>query len=283
MSGIAVIAESSCNLPPELIQQYAIHILPLRLCWQGESLRDGLDISAEEVYRRQETEDYIPRTATISPGELLELVNSLAGRVDVAVAVLLSSQLTSSVQVARLVQAMDPAVPLQVIDSRTAAMAQGFVVRAAAQAAQEGADVEMVLRQAEAMIGRVHFYAVLETLKYLRRLGRVSLPVALAAGALQIKPLIALRPGEGQVSSAGRPRTWHKALACMLDLVAQEADGRPLHAAVSHGNRPDAAEAVAGQLQARFDVRELTINHLTPVMGAAAGPTVAVTFYCDEA
>jgi DegV family protein with EDD domain len=282
MSKIAVIAESSCNLPPELIQQYGIHILPLRLCWQGESLRDGLDISAEQVYQRQESEDYTPRTATISPGELLELVNSLAGRAEAAVAVLLSSDLTSSVQVAHLVRAMDPAIPLHVVDSRSAAMGQGFITLAAARAAQDGADARTVVQQAEGMIGRVHFFAVLETLKYLRRLGRVSLPAALAANALQIKPLIALRPGEGQVSSAGRPRTWRRALECMLELVAEEANGRPMHAAVSHGNRPESAEAVAEQLRQRFDLRELYINHLTPVMGAAAGPTVAVTFYMDE-
>jgi DegV family protein with EDD domain len=218
----------------------------------------------------------------MSPGELLELVNSLAGRYEVVVAVLLSSKLTSSVQVARLVQAMDPAVPLQVVDSRTAAMAQGFVTLAAARAAEDGADAQTVVREAEEMIGRVHFFAALETLKYLRRLGRVSLPLALAAGALQIKPLIALRPGEGEVSSAGRPRTWHKALDRMLALVAEEADGRPMHAAISHGNRPESAEEVAEKLRARFDVRELIINHLTPVMGAAAGPTVAITFYTDE-
>jgi DegV family protein with EDD domain len=281
MSEIAVIAESSCNLPPELVQQFGIHILPLRLCWQGESLRDGLDISAEEVYRRQETEDYTPRTATISPGELLEAVNSLAGQAEAAVAVLLSSKLTSSVEVAHLVRAMDPAIPLHVVDSRTAAMAQGFVTLAAARAAREGAGVESVVQQAQAMIGRVHFFAVLDTLKYLRRLGRVSLPVALAASALQIKPLIALRPGHGQVSSAGRPRTWPRAQARMLDLVAREAAGRPMHAAVSHGNRPESAEEVAAKLRARCDVRELYINHLTPVMGAAAGPTVAITFYAD--
>lgn len=282
MGKVAVIAESSCNLPAELIEAHGIHILPLRLCWQGEALRDGIDISAEEVYRRQEAEDYLPTTATINPAELLTLVNSLAGDADAAVAILLSQELTSSIGVANLVQGMDPAVPLHVIDSRTAAMAQGFVVLEAARAAEGGADVQTVIGRAEEIAGRVHFFAVLETLKYLRRLGRVSLPAALAASTLQMKPIIALLPGAGVVSSVARPRTWRKALKKLMALVDEEIGDRPVHAAVSHGNRLAAAESVAEQMQARFDVRELYVNHLTPVMGVAAGPVVAVAFYTEE-
>ena len=143
--------------------------------------------------------------------------------------------------------------------------------------------MDAVIQRAQHIAGRVHFLAALETLKYLQRLGRVSLPAALAVSTLQIKPLIALLPGEGTVSNVGRPRTWNKALNCLLDLATEKIDSRPVHAAVSHANRPADAQTMAEQMRRRFDVRELYVNHLTPIMGAAAGPVVAIAFYTEEA
>lgn len=282
MGNVAIVSESSCNLPIHLVKQYGIHILPLRLCWQEEALRDGIDITARQVYERQEHEDYTPRTTTFSPGELLTIINSLANEAEAVVAILLPRTFTSSLEVARLVQGLQPALPLYIVDSKTAAMAQGFVVLEAARTAVAGGTVAQVLDRAEEMVHRVSLVAALETLKYLYRLGRVSIPVTVAATTLQIKPIVSISPGTGAVCNIAKPRTWNRAMNCLLDLVAADADGLPLHATVSHGNREDAAKFVANELQRRFDVRELYVNHLTPVMGAAAGPTVAIAYHTES-
>lgn len=282
MSAVAIIAESSCNLPPEVVQAYNIYILPLRLTWQGESLRDGVDITAEEVYRRQEIEDFMPKTSAINPEDFLELARVALGQAESVVAIMLSSKLTSSVNVARLVQELDPDLPLHVVDSHTAAMAQGFVVLEAARAAAAGESVEEVIARAEEIASRVHLVAALETLKYLHRLGRVGASVAQLGEVLRIKPVIAIRPGEGTVVSQVRPRTWHKALDSLVESMAETAGDGPSHAWVSHANHEEAAKSVANEIRRRFDPRELYFNHLTPVMGAVAGPAVAVAFYTGE-
>lgn len=281
MRKVAIVTESSCNLPAHLIQEYDIHILPLRLIWRGESLRDGVDITAKEVYQRQETEDYTPQTSAINPGEFLELAHSLVDKVDSIVAIMLSSSLTSSVNVARLVQEMDPNLPLHVVDSHTAAMAQGFVVLEAARAAAAGASVKRVIARAEEVSSRVYLYAALETLKYLYRLGRVGASVAQIGSALHIKPVIAIFPGNGTVVRQIRPRTWQQALDSLVESMAEKVGDQPVHAWVSHANRKEAAEYVATEIRRQFDLREFFLNHLTPVMGAVAGPAVAVAFYTD--
>ncbi len=281
MGKVAIIAESSCNLPAHLIQELNIHILPLRLIWEGESLRDGVDITVEEVYQRQELEDFTPETSTINPGELLKLINSISDQADSVVAIVLSSKLTSSVDVATLVQGMEPELPLHVIDSRTAAMAQGFIVLEAARAAATGADVRQVISRAQEIADRVYLLAALETLKYLYRLGRVGASIAQIGSALQIKPVIAVMPGNGSVVRRVRPRTWQKALESMIDSMTKQVDGKPVHAWVSHANQEEAAEYVAEEIRRRFDLREFYFTHLTPVMGAVAGPAVAVAFYTE--
>lgn len=269
-------------MPPEVVQAYNIYILPLRLTWQGESLRDGVDITAEEVYRRQEIEDFMPKTSAINPEDFLELARVALGQAESVVAIMLSSKLTSSVNVARLVQELDPDLPLHVVDSHTAAMAQGFVVLEAARAAAAGESVEEVIARAEEIASRVHLVAALETLKYLHRLGRVGASVAQLGEVLRIKPVIAIRPGEGTVVSQVRPRTWHKALDSLVESMAETAGDGPSHAWVSHANHEEAAKSVANEIRRRFDPRELYFNHLTPVMGAVAGPAVAVAFYTGE-
>jgi len=281
MKKVAIITESAANLPVELIEQYDIKVLPILLTYQGKALRDGIDISAEEVYRRVQTEDYSPTTATFNAQELLTVLNSLPSEVTDAVAILLSRELTHSVDVGWEVQKMDPPVNLHVIDSRSAAMAQGFVVLEAARAAERNASAEEVVSIAKDMIDRVYFLCVLETFKYLRRGGRVGAAPAFLAETLQIKPIIGFMPGNGKVLPIAKPRTWKRGLAQMVDLMSQYVQDRPIHVAVSHGDREVEAMHVVDEIRKRFEIKELYINHLTPVMGAHAGPLVAVSFYTD--
>ena len=282
MNHIAIITESASNLPQELIEQYPIHVLPIWLTWEGEALRDGIDITAEEVYNRIETGDIIPTTSTFNASELVAILENLPPETEAAIAILLSGELSMSVNVASLVAQSSPPVPLHVVDSRTATMAQGFIVLETARAAAAGATVQQALAVAREMVDRVHFLCVLETFKYLRRGGRVGIAPYYLGETLQIKPIIALQPGIGEVKPAARPRTWHKAVDQMLEMIGDIVGEQPLHAAVSHGNRRAEAERVAGILRQRFDVRELFINHLTPVMGAHAGPLVGVAFFTGE-
>jgi len=279
---IAIITESAANLPLELVEKYHIHVLPIWLNWGGKSLQDGIDISAEEIYDRIESGDVPPTTSTFNETELLELLTTLKTEASTAVAILLSRNLTRSVDIARSVAEKSPPIPLHVIDSCTAAMAQGFVVLEAARAAAAGADIDGVLSITNSMIQGVHFLCVLETFKYLHRGGRVGIAPYYLAETLQIKPIINIAPGSGVVEPIARPRTWKRGLSEMLDLMRERVGQQPVHVAVSHGNRLAEAERVMADILARFDVRESFINHLTPVMGAHAGPLVAVAFYTES-
>ncbi len=128
---------------------------------------------------------------------------------------------------------------------------------------------------------RTFVLAVLDTLQYLARSGRVNHKVTLAADALKIKPILYLR--EHQVDLLARPRTKRKAIRKMLNTVAEHARGRPVHIAVMHADAPEEAEALRAKVEARFDCAELHVAEFTPVMGSMAGPgLLGLAFYVDE-
>lgn len=161
-------------------------------------------------------------------------------------------------------------------------MAQGFVVLEAARAAAEGATVERVISRAETIIDRVHLYGVLETLKYLHKGGRIGSVSLFLGSMLQLKPIVGILPRTGRAVGIARPRTWKRASAKILDLVESKVGDKPLHVAVSHGDREETALSIAGELRRRFNIQELYITYFTPVMGAHAGPVLAISFFTDE-
>ena len=132
MNRIAIVTESSANLPPEVVEEYGIHVLPLRIIWNGKALRDGVDITPQEFYARLRTDNYMPTTSALSPSELLETFHSLAEEAEAIVAILLSRELSGTFEAAQIAQQLAPTLPLHLADSRTAAMAEGFVVLEAA-------------------------------------------------------------------------------------------------------------------------------------------------------
>ena len=282
MNHVTVVTDSVANLPADVTEKYGIPIVPLRIVWDGEVFRDGVDITPQEFYVRLQEDKRMPTTSTIAPEELLQVLRPLAEEGKSIVAIFLAHELSATVDVAQKVQLLAPTLPLHVVDSRTAAMAEGFVVLEAARAAADGATVEQVVARAQAMIPRVHILGVVETLEYLRRGGRIGAAAAFLGSMLQMKPIVGIPPGHGSVIGVARPRTWKNAIEQMLELMGEEVGERPVHAAIGHGAREEEAHALAEALRQRFDVQELYITYFTPVMGVHTGPVLSVSFYADE-
>ncbi|HOS79898.1 MAG TPA: DegV family protein [Anaerolineae bacterium] len=282
MNHVTVVTDSVANLPADVTEKYGIPIVPLRIVWDGEVFRDGVDITPQEFYVRLQEDKRMPTTSTIAPEELLQVLRPPAEEGKSIVAIFLAHELSATVDVAQKVQLLAPTLPLHVVDSRTAAMAEGFVVLEAARAAADGATVEQVVARAQEMIPRVHILGVVETLEYLRRGGRIGAAAAFLGSMLQMKPIVGIPPGHGSVIGVARPRTWKNAIEQMLELMGEEVGERPVHAAIGHGAREEEAHALAEALRQRFDVQELYITYFTPVMGVHTGPVLSVSFYADE-
>ena len=142
---------------------------------------------------------------------------------------------------------------------------------AAARCAVDGGSLDEVERVACGVAERVYFVGILESLRRLQRGGRVPRAAMWAASLLNIKPILGIWPGEGEVRMVARPRSKAKAVERVLRTIAEKTGGRPLHVVVMHAAAPEEAEALERGITERFECVETMITPFTPVIGAHTG------------
>jgi len=281
MSRIAIVTDSLANLPRELVKKYQISVIPTLVIFGREVFRDEVDITPGEFYRRLRKAKQLPTTTTPSMGDFLALFWRLSQEAKAILCIHAARELSATVETARKVAEMFEEVPVHVIDSRTAAMAQGFVVLEAARRAYQGGDLPSVLARAEEMIPRVNLIAMLDTLEYLYRGGRIGRAARLLGSVLNFKPILFLK--DGVVDALERPRTRARAMQRLLEIMAERVGKRPVHAAVMHADAAQEAERLRRKVAARFHCLELYLTEFTPVMGTHTGPgLVGLNFWAEE-
>ena len=205
MSKVAVVTDSVANLPPELVERYSITVIPLLVAFGQKVFRDGVDMTSAQFYRRLREDKHLPTTSTPSMSDFLILFHRLAGEADAIACIHLAREFSGTVAIAEEVGQAFKETPVRIVDSRNAAMAQGFVVLEAARVAAEGGDLAAVVARAGEMIPRVNLVVTLDTLEYLYRGGRIGRAARLMGSALQFKPVLSVE--NGAVDPLERPRT----------------------------------------------------------------------------
>ena len=280
VSKVTVVTDSVAMLPAQLARELDIRVVPIVLNLNGRSYRDGIDLTTSEFYRLLRTSKELPTTATPSVGDFVQVFEEALTGAEAVVAIHVSSELTSVYRTALIAARSVAGARIQVLDSQSATMAEGFVALAAARAARAGADLEAVVTTAQEVRSKVRFFAFLETLEYLRRGGRVGSAAALMGSAIQLKPVVHVVDGE--IAALARPRTRRKATQKMLDIMAAEVADRPVHAAVLHADSIDDAQDVRRRVDDLFDCLELHVTEMTPVMGTHTGPGLLGLAYYVE-
>lgn len=280
MKRVVVVTDSNATIPEALVRELDIRVAPILLNLAGRTYRDGVDMTPDEFYRILRTTTHVPTTSSPSMGDFVRVFAAAGQEAAGIVAIVLPPQLSGIHNLAVMASQLVDGPPIRVVDSGTAAMAQGFVVLEAARAAAAGADLEEVVARAKEVASRVRFYAVLETLEYLHRGGRIGAAAAWAGSMLQITPV--LRVLHGQVEPFARPRTRRRAIQVMLDEMARQVGDRPVHAAICQADALEEAEDLKRRVEELFDCTELYVTEFTPVMGAHAGPgLLGIAFYVD--
>ena len=275
--GVGIVADSAANLPNDVAHELGIVVVPMYLKFGDEVYRDGLDLTPTDFYERLVRDGIVASTSTPSPGDFLEAYERTGVRDIVCVTV--ASSMSSSHQQASLA-AERFGGHVEVVDSKTAAMAEGFVAMEAARAAARTAPLPEVVAKARDVSHRTRLYATVDTFEFLRKSGRVTKLQAYAATVLDIKPVFGFK--EGEVVPVSRSRTKRKALARIVEDAAREMGERPVHLAALHAAALGEAKDVAERLSARANIVEEMITEVTPVIGAHTGPgLVGVAFFCE--
>lgn len=286
MKKVAILADSTCCLPRELVEKYGICLVPLLICHGGNSYRDGVDLSPGEVYRIMRARRDLPTSSPPSPGDFLDAYQRLSREAESILCITLTSLQSNIFDTALVAKAMAmelmPDTAIEVIDSRAVAGALGFVVLEAARVASAGAGLSEVESAARGLMGRVNLVAVLDTLTYLARTGRIGRAAAWTGALLTVKPVLGHSTSVGETTALARPRTRARAVEYMLRTMAKKVGDSSVHVIVHHADALEEAEKLKAEIDLRFSCAELYLTEFTPAMGVHAGPGVlAISFYAD--
>ena len=172
-----------------------------------------------------------------------------------------------------------PGVKIEVIDSLTATPAEGFIALAAARAAEDGADLEEVVRVARDVRDRVNVYVLLDTLKHVYRSGRVPKIASQVGTVFNIRAFFSVHE---KVHLAGIVRNQESGIRSMFEKIREKVGSNPIYAAVMHAYAPEAAIKLQERVAKEFNCRDLWLTEFSPVMGYACGTgTLGVAFYSE--
>jgi DegV family protein with EDD domain len=274
---VAVVTDSVACLPQRTIEKFNIVVVPLEIIHKGKVFRDGVDITHAQFYEILRTSDVLPTTTAPPPKAFLDIYENLVEQGKEILVVCPSAKLThvftaANVAAERLRDKM-PSASIEVLDSGSAAAAQGFVVTDAAETAVcNKMTLIEAMQIAKQAMQEVNVLVYIDTIEYLARSGRVPYILAWANSLLRIKPIIQLMPLGKGVILVDRARTRQRASQRVLEILKEKTRGKPLRVVVQHTNCLEEAEDMAQQIEARLNIERPYIQDFTPVMGVHTGP-----------
>ncbi len=270
MARTGVVTDSTAYLPAGVRERYAVRVVPLVVNWDGESFRDTVDLTTTQFYQRLRGSKTTPTTGAPSLASFEEayrdLLQSCSGVVVVSLAAKLSATHAVAVQAAQRVDAAQ----VRVVDSGTLSIGMGWMVQRAGEMGLQGAPLDEIVHALEEMRLRIRIFAVLDTLEFLQRGGRIGRARALAGTLLNVKPIIVIRDGE--VHPVERVRTLNGAMRRLVEIVVGQ--GPIERIGVIHGDAPSAAAELERQLQPHFPDLAMDRGELSSVLGTHGGPGV---------
>jgi DegV family protein with EDD domain len=278
MPDFAIVTDSTAYIPQDLIDKFDIKVAPQVLIWGETSYLDGVDIQPDEFYQRLKESDIHPTTSQATVASFHSIFEPIVALGIPILTIVISEKLSGTLQSAKQAKEMFPDATIELIDSRSTAMAMGFQVLAAARAREAGASFEEAIEIARQARDRTGVFFVVDTLEYLHRGGRIGGASKLFGTALNIKPLLHI--DDGRVESFEKVRTKSKAIERMLEVVEERLDGEKLvRIAALHVAAESEAAEVLEKAKQRFDPGESMIAVVSPVVGNHAGPgTVGIVY-----
>lgn len=271
-STIAIVTDSTCDLPPELVEKHNLYIVPLSIIWGTEELSDGVDISADAFYTRLKQDSVLPTTSQPTPQAFADTYEqAMADGATEIVVLTISSGLSGTYASAELAMSMVDAT-VHLYDTKGATMSLGWQVLAAVQVREAGGDANAMLAAARAVRQRVTLIVSLDTLEYLHRGGRIGGASRFIGTVLNIKPQIVVDHKSGLVDAGTRSRTRKRAIKQLYDDFFGQVSGDKLHISVLYSDNPADAQPLLNQIKREFDSAELMLTRVSPVLGVHVGP-----------
>ncbi len=264
---IGFVTDSTSDIPGEIARRYDIEVVPAIITINGESYTDGAGISREDFYTRLPDLNPPPQTASPSAGSFQRVYEQLLHKgMDAILSIHPPAQLSGLFNTAWLA-AREFGQKVHVLDSGQVSLGMGFQVMLAAESALKGMSLENLLHQLAELRKRARIAALLDSIDYVRRSGRVSWALAMLGGLLHLQPLLGVQ--QGAIQKLGQVRTRLQGITRLQDIL--NSWGPLERLAVLHTNAEAAARQLMESVKTRVSVPPLIVN-ITTVIGTHVGP-----------
>lgn len=281
---IAILTDSTCDIPDALIRQHGITVIPHTVIWGDQLYLDRVDLQPEEFYRRLVQHPQRPTTSHAGLVDFRKAYEKAASEgADEILVLTVSSKMSGTYSVA-LQAAQTAPVPVHVVDSKGPTMSLGWQVLTAARARNTGAGIKEILNCIERVRSKLVQLVCMDSLEYMQKGGRMGKAAQWIGVKLQVRPLVSINHQTGLVEPVSLARTQKAAVENLYKKFASLVQyGKNLHIAVLHGNARDKAEELARRIQKELNPVETLVNITGPVLGINTGPgALALCGYAEE-
>lgn len=266
-----IITDSTSDIPKDLINKYGIIELPLTVHFGDNEFRDKVDITTEQFFEMLVNSEELPTTSQVNPNSFIDVFrNELANGNDI-ISIHISSELSGTYQAAMIAKESLDDDRISVIDSRTTTIALGMVVLKAAELSMQGVKREDIISVIDQYKKKVRIIIAVDTLKYLRKGGRLSGAQALIGDMLNIKPLLTVQ--DGKVIVIDKARGQKKALKGIIELMKENMD-MSCNNIISLANArcPDTVNELKNLIKDEFNATEFIETEVGSVIATHVGP-----------
>lgn len=273
--GVAIVTDSSADLPAELAERLHIHVVPLRIGFGERDYLDKVGLSPGEFYAKLRGESVLPRTSQPPPGDFRRQFEFLLSHHPALVYVGLSRAVSGTLQSAETAAARVDAARSHVFDTANAAGGQALLAIRAAELAQQGASSEQIVRELERLRPLTLTWAIARDLSHGVRGGCVPRWAKPLIEGLGMTPVAKVRP-DGRLGVAGALFGRHRVPERFADYVARRLPKARWRLIVGHCDSAADGQALLDALRARLDCAEGWLVETGPAVGAHAGPGALV-------
>lgn len=269
---IAILVDSGTDVPQEIIDMYNIYVIPLKIIYKDREYTDKVDITPEEIYKRLPEE--FPGTSLPDGESITKIFDQIKNDgYDKVLAITISSGLSGTNNVVRLVAQEQEGIQTHVLDTKNIGIGAGFTAIQAAKWIEDGMEWDTLIDELVALAERTKVFFNVATLEYLQKGGRIGLVASILGNALKLNPIISCNE-EGIYYTVGKARGRKKSLDKTMSYVKEAVgDAKVFNLAVAHG----AAEEEAIEMKARFErefpnVQEIYFGQISPALVVHTGP-----------
>ncbi|MTH55050.1 DegV family EDD domain-containing protein [Bacillus mangrovi] len=266
----AILTDSTAYIPKELLNELDIHLIPLSVIFGSETYQEELELSAADFYAEVRSRNQLPTTSQPPVGKFLDMFEEFSRQYDAVICIHLSSGISGTYNGSITAGNMAEGIKVYSFDSEISCMVQGFYVIEAAEMARDGKSPDEIMKRLDEMKKSVRAYFMVDDLSNLQRGGRLNGAQALIGSLLQVKPLLHFE--NKVIVPFEKIRTRKRAVNRIYDLFEEDAKlGLPMRAAVIHGNRPEEAEEIKVELEAKYPHVTFYLSYFGAVIGTHLG------------